>query len=179
MASPAQQLKSLLQADGRIKAEVHYPRGAHLHRAGSRDGDMYLILDGAVRTYVILDGEEQTIRFGYSGDIMAAIDCFATGQPTCLSTQTLRASTISTIPKQIHDDLLATNPQYAEVWHSVLPWMIVGQLEREVDLLCSSPAERYQRVLTRSPQLFQEVPARYIANYLRMSPETLSRLKKS
>ncbi|HCZ35039.1 MAG TPA: Crp/Fnr family transcriptional regulator, partial [Cytophagales bacterium] len=28
-------------------------------------------------------------------------------------------------------------------------------------------------------QLFQEVPHRYIANYLRMSPETLSRLKKS
>ncbi|MDN5424225.1 MAG: Crp/Fnr family transcriptional regulator, partial [Chryseobacterium sp.] len=30
-----------------------------------------------------------------------------------------------------------------------------------------------------SPKLFQDVPNKYIANYLRMSPDTLSRLKKS
>jgi hypothetical protein len=43
--------------------------------------------------------------------------------------------------------------------------------------LINAPAERYERVLKRSPKLFQEVPNKYIANYLRMSPETLSRLK--
>jgi len=36
-----------------------------------------------------------------------------------------------------------------------------------------------ERVLTRSPQLFQEIPHKYIAAYLRMSPETLSRLLNS
>jgi hypothetical protein len=34
-------------------------------------------------------------------------------------------------------------------------------------------------VFKRSPQLFQEIPNKHIASYLRMSPETLSRLKKS
>jgi hypothetical protein len=60
-----------------------------------------------------------------------------------------------------------------------MPWMIIGQLEREVDLLTNDPAERYRRVLNRSPRLFQEVPAKYIANYLRMTPETMSRIKKT
>ena len=45
--------------------------------------------------------------------------------------------------------------------------------------LISSPKERYERVLKRSPQLFQEIPNKHIANYLRMSAETLSRLKNS
>ena len=49
----------------------------------------------------------------------------------------------------------------------------------EIDILTNSPKERYKRVLKRSPQLFQEIPNRHIANYLRMSAETLSRLKKS
>jgi len=53
------------------------------------------------------------------------------------------------------------------------------QMERERDLLTSSPMERYLRVKDRSPQLFQEIPNKYIASYLRMTPETLSRLKKS
>ncbi|MEO0734297.1 MAG: Crp/Fnr family transcriptional regulator, partial [Bacteroidota bacterium] len=34
-----------------------------------------------------------------------------------------------------------------------------------------------RRVLARSPRLFQEIPAKYIANYLRMTPETLSRIR--
>jgi hypothetical protein len=55
--------------------------------------------------------------------------------------------------------------------------LVVQQLEREKDLLINAPGERFERVLTRSPKLFQEIPNKYIANYLRMSPETLSRLK--
>ena len=52
-------------------------------------------------------------------------------------------------------------------------------MERERDILTSSPLERYNRVLKRSPLLFQEIPNKYIADYLRMTPETLSRIKKS
>ena len=51
-------------------------------------------------------------------------------------------------------------------------------LERETDLLIKSPQVRYEKVLKRSPQLFQEIPLTYIASYLRMTPETLSRLRK-
>jgi CRP-like cAMP-binding protein len=64
-------------------------------------------------------------------------------------------------------------------WMGVLENLVLQQLEREIDILTNSPKERYLRVLKRSPQLFQEIPNRHIANYLRMSPETLSRLKKS
>ncbi|MCH5717306.1 cyclic nucleotide-binding domain-containing protein [Niabella hibiscisoli] len=60
----------------------------------------------------------------------------------------------------------------------MLEGLVVQQIEREKDLLIQSPRERYERVLKRSPQLFQEVANKYIAAYLRMSAETLSRLKK-
>lgn len=52
-------------------------------------------------------------------------------------------------------------------------------MERERDLLIESPKERYLRVFKRNPKLFQIIPNKHIANYLRMSPETYSRLKKS
>ena len=45
--------------------------------------------------------------------------------------------------------------------------------------MIADPRQRLQRVLGRSPRLFQEVPHKYIASYLRMSPETLSRLLNS
>jgi len=65
------------------------------------------------------------------------------------------------------------------LWQKMLENLAVEQVEREIDLLADSPQKRYQRVMNRSPQLFQEIPKKHIANYLRMSPETLSRLKKS
>jgi hypothetical protein len=55
--------------------------------------------------------------------------------------------------------------------------VITQQIEREIDLLTVSPTERLKRVLERSPNVFQEVPLKYIASYLRMTPETLSRLR--
>ena len=62
---------------------------------------------------------------------------------------------------------------------SLIENLIVQQLEREIDILTTSPEERYNRVLKRSPKLFQQIPAKYIASYLRMTPETLSRIRKS
>jgi CRP/FNR family transcriptional regulator, anaerobic regulatory protein len=61
----------------------------------------------------------------------------------------------------------------------MLETLLTQQIEREVDLLTASPTERLSRVLKRSPNLFQEVPLKYIANYLRMTPETLSRIRNS
>ena len=55
---------------------------------------------------------------------------------------------------------------------------LLGRIEREIDLLTPSPKERYARLLKRSPHVFQLFPHKYIASYLRMTPETLSRLKK-
>jgi len=65
-----------------------------------------------------------------------------------------------------------------ELWIKILQDLVVQQMQREIDILTNSPRERYERVFRRSPQLFKEVPNRHIANYLRMSPETFSRLKK-
>jgi hypothetical protein len=62
---------------------------------------------------------------------------------------------------------------------ALLESLITQQIEREIDLLITSPSERLNRVLERSPNLFQEVPLKYIASYLRMTPETLSRIRNS
>ena len=75
--------------------------------------------------------------------------------------------------------LIEENPTYKAFWDTTLLDLLLQQLEREVDILTTSPKLRYERVLKRSPRLFQEIPHKHIAAYLRMSPETLSRLKKS
>lgn len=50
-------------------------------------------------------------------------------------------------------------------------------MEHEIDLLLPEPAQRLARLRQRSPHIFQLVPRKYLASYLRMAPETLSRLR--
>ena len=71
------------------------------------------------------------------------------------------------------------SPENKEVWLQLLQEFVHQQIERENDLITFSPQKRFERVFKRSPQLFQEIPQKYIASYLRMTPETLSRILKS
>ncbi|MEQ9414852.1 MAG: hypothetical protein RIF39_13530 [Cyclobacteriaceae bacterium] len=83
------------------------------------------------------------------------------------------------VEKVAFNNLMESSEENSRLYLLLLRGFVVQQIEREIDILTSSPTERYRRVLERSPHLFQEIPSKYIASYLRMTPETLSRLKKN
>ena len=152
-------------------------RNEYLKVKGSIDCNVYYIESGTVRIFISDDYEEQIIRFGYKENLIAALDSFLTGKPSELYIQAIKKSTVKVITKPQIDAFLQVDAN-RNLWIKILEDLVLQQMEREIDILTNSPRERYERVFRRSPQLFQEVPNRHIANYLRMSPETFSRLKK-
>ena len=152
-------------------------RSEFLCKQGQTDTNIYFIESGSVKVSINLGEEEQIIRFGYRGNLVVALDSLLTGLATQFDIQAIKKCKIKVISKKQLEAYLNTENNRL-VWTEILEKLIVQQMEREVDLLTQSPLERYQRVIQRSPQLFQEIPNKHIANYLRMSAETLSRLKK-
>lgn len=158
--------------------ELTVDRNGFLKVKGSIDTNVYYVVSGSLRIYILDEFEEQTIRFGYKDNLIVSLDSFFTGKPSDLYIQAIKKTVVKVISKTQFDDFLKTESN--GIWMTkILENLVIQQMEREIDILTNSPKERYERVLKRSPQLFQEIPHRYIANYLRMSPETLSRLKKS
>ena len=153
-------------------------RNEFLKVKGSIDTNVYYVESGSLRIFVLDGYEEQTIRFGYQGNLIVSLDSFLTGRPSDLYIQAIKKSVIKVVTKSQFDQFLE-NENNRILWTKILENLVLQQMEREVDILTNSPKERYERVLKRSPHLFQEIPNRHIANYLRMSAETLSRLKKS
>lgn len=154
-------------------------RNEYLKVKGSIDTNIYFIESGSLRVFVLDDCEEQIVRFGYTGNIIVSLDSFLTERPSDFYIQAIKKCELKVITKTDFEQFLHAEQAHQDWWRSILEELVLQQMEREVDILTTSPKERYNRVLKRSPQLFQEIPNRYIANYLRMSPETLSRLKKS
>lgn len=156
-----------------------FRRNEFLKISGSTDTDIYFVEKGSVRLFMIDENEERIIRFGYTGNIIVSLDSFLSGKPSDFYIQAIKKSSIKIASKKDFYEFIQSDEENLKFWNSILEDLVLQQIEREKDLLISSPRERFERVLKRSPKLFQEVPNKYIANYLRMSPETLSRLKKS
>lgn len=168
-----------LDSEGLWTATVSLDRNEFLIQSGAVEHNIYFVQSGTLRVFIGNGKDEHTIRFGYPGTLFTALDSFLTGKPTSYSIQAIKKSVLRAMAKSAFLKLIATKEEYGKLYVGIVENLIVQQMEREVDLLTPSPEERYKRVLERSPNLFQEIPSRYIASYLRMTPETLSRLKKS
>lgn len=159
--------------------DVELSRKEFLKVKGSTDTNVYFVVSGSLRIYVLDELEEHTIRFGYKGNFIASLDSFITEKPSELYIQAIKKTELKVIRKSTFMNFVESSEENTKVWLIMLGDLVFQQMEREIDILTSSPIERYKRVLARSPQLFQEIPNKYIASYLRMTPETLSRIKKS
>lgn len=159
--------------------EVDLQRNDYLVEKGKINTRFFFVVEGSLRIFVLDSNEENTIRFGYKGNLISALDSFLTEKPTELYIQALKKTRLKSVTKNKLKTLIESSTANTKLWISILESFAFQQMERERDLLTSSPLERYHRVLQRSPQLFQAIPDKYIASYLRMSPETFSRIKKS
>ena len=177
--NPIQHLVDKITEADLWENDIHLDRNAYLKVQGSIDSNVYLVVRGSLRIFVIDEFEEHTIRFGYQNNFIAALDSFLNEKPSDFYIQAMKSSSLKSISKKSFKSFINSSAENKSIWLNILESFVLQQMERERDLLTSSPVERYQRVLKRSPQLFQEVPNKYIASYLRMTPETLSRIKKS
>lgn len=176
--TPEAFIQRYFEWSGKAPDQVAIPRGEYLSKEGQVENYLYLILDGAIRAVYLSKDEEFTVRFGYKGSVIASLDSFITGKPSQFYLQAIRKSTAIRLDRSSYLKFIKSSPEISEVHIELMNGLLNSMLDREIDLLTSSPLERYHRILERSPQVFQEVPLKYIASYLRMTPETLSRLRK-
>jgi len=172
----AEKLRSSFE---RIATTKVISKGEFLIKEGEIERNLYLVESGALRAFFLTEFEEMTIRFGYKGSMITSLSSFINGTPSEFYIDAIRKTSLKVIPKQSLTNLVNESQENLKQYTSLLESLITRQIEREVDLLITSPTERLKRVLERSPNLFQEIPLKYIASYLRMTPETLSRIRNS
>lgn len=177
---PMYLLKQELEKANLRHEQIKLKRSEFLKQEGSIDTHLYLIKSGSVRVYERLEnGEENCLYFGYSNSLITAVDSFFGGVPSSYIIQSIKQTTVQRIKKADFDHFVQSSKSLLVLWQKVLIELIQHHLERTRDLSLSSAKERYESLQKRRPELFQEIPQKYLASYLRMSPETLSRLHKT
>jgi CRP-like cAMP-binding protein len=154
-------------------------RGQFILKAGEVERNLYFVKSGAIRVFYLTEFDEQIIRFGYKGSLINSLSSFINQKPSEFYIEAIRKTTLQVISREKLYQLVNENETSLKQYILLLETLITQQIDREIDLLITSPSERLKRVLSRSPNLFQEIPLKYIASYLRMKPETLSRIRNS
>ncbi len=152
-------------------------RGDYLCPPGKVEQHVWFVAEGVMRIYYPADTEEICVGFAYEGTMVSSFPSFVRQQPSTFSIQALNRCTILGIARSDLYESIDKWPAVARLWSGLLEQVVAGLVEREIEISTTTPEQRYHNLVARAPYLFQLVPLKYIATYLRIKPETLSRVR--
>ncbi len=153
--------------------------GTTLLTAGETAQHVYLILHGIVRGYYPdSDGNDITKCFSTEQEFFCT-ECYRTGAPSTFSIECLENTECIELPYALIRKAVQSDKSLgAVIGH--LSEQEVNSLEyRNKTILMLNAADRYIDFCSQYPDLLKRVPLKYIASYLAVRPETLSRIRKS
>jgi CRP-like cAMP-binding protein len=149
----------------------------HYLREGEVCTKYGFIMKGCVRLYFLLDGEEICKDLLFEKTFAGSLASFTLQKPAVFNIAAVEETSLLEIPRH---DLLELFEKYG-CWQKLGRLMAEGlairKELREISFLKDSPEERYRKLLYEQPMVLQRVPLHYIASYLGMKPETLSRIR--
>ena len=156
---------------------IQLKRGDFLVTLDAKENYLYFIQSGTLRVYYPSKEQEICVGFAYENTFICSFPSFVKDKPSEYYIQALSKCDLLAIKRNDFYKIVNTYPKIERAWRCFVEDALVGIIEREVEIITLTPEERYDKLLQRSPHIFQKVPQKYIASYLNMQPETLSRRK--
>jgi len=156
---------------------------------GKTYNEMGFVLKGVLRHYYLKEGEEKTTSFYFENNIVAAYFSCITNQPSKLAIEALSNCELIVFPYNVLLGLYKKNKTWHEFGRLLAEYIVLSMEERMVGLLIYSPEERYQKLIERNEEryrkilkgnktkIIENIPQRYIADYLGITPVSLSRIR--
>lgn len=147
-------------------------------REGKKALDVGFVIEGMFRHFYTKDGEEKTTYFYFENHLISSYISCITGDPSLISMQALANSTCIIFPYQVLNDLFEKSKAWQKFGRLIAEYLAIGLEERMVSLLLQSPEERYVSLLKSGKnRIIERIPQHYIANYLGMTPVSMSRIR--
>ena len=156
-----------------------YSKGDIIARTGDKTTTAGLVISGVIRSYYVdTDGNDITQYFATEAGW--CIDSGMIGfDEMQASWEALEDTTVMLFDVKDMKELIYSDEKLKNIWISVLESGMRYKVYRENGFLVENATERYIAFRKRYPELSKRVPQRYIATYLGIAPESLSRIRTS
>lgn len=150
----------------------------HLYLEGESISNIYFVSEGVMRGYYIKEGKEYTTNFFFGPTIMTDITAIRKNVPTLMNVQALKDTNCLVAPFSALEDLTNRYPAIDDIFFKFMEHLYLFGVGRQLSFIYDSPQERYIKLFSERPKVISEIPQHYIASYLGIKPETLSRIRK-
>lgn len=136
------------------------------------------VVKGCIRTYFINEnGFEVILQFAIEDWWVSDIASFYEQTPSKLFIETLEDCELLTFNPETKEQLLSRVPKFERVFRLMVQRSLAATQNRLINTISKTAQEKYLDFLERYPTIPQRVPQHYIAAYLGISPEFLSKVR--
>ena len=156
---------------------IKYGKGEKILQEGEICRNISYIERGLIRQFYFKNGKEVTEHLGVDRSIFMCIESLFKEEPTRLQVEALEPTLVYALPKARLEAAAMRNVNIQMLYRKILEESLLqSQIHADLVRFESAP-NRYKRLCDLNPQVVLRAPLTYIANYLQMTPETLSRIR--
>lgn len=162
-----------------IIVPMKFVRGDKVVDKGDVCDSIFYIDRGMVREYYFKNSKEVTEYIAVDGNIFMCIESLFKEEPSQLVVEALETSFVYALPKARLEEVALHNVNIQILYRKILEESLIISQRRADMLRFESAKDRYRKLCKLNPKMIMKAPLVYIASYLQMTPETLSRVRSA
>ena len=145
---------------------------------GQVENHLSYIEQGIVRQYIPLETDDLTFGFMFSGSFVSGYDSFLTKKPSEYKLEALTEVVVWQLSYEGLQEVYESSQIGNLIGRKASEDLYLKKSKREISLLRYSAEERYLKLFEERPELIREIPLKYIASYIGVTPQALSRIRR-
>ncbi len=157
--------------------EKQFPKKSRLLKIGNIENHLSFIKEGITRLYIPKEENDLTFGFVFKNEFITAYDSFITQSPATYEIEALTDTSVWQISYEDLQEVYQKTVIGNTIGRKMAERMFLIKAKRELALLNKTAEERYLELFTERPELFKKIPLKYIASYIGITPQALSRIR--
>ncbi|MBA3971869.1 MAG: Crp/Fnr family transcriptional regulator [Bacteroidetes bacterium] len=155
---------------------IQFKKGEHITVPGQTAKKLFLVRNGVQMYYFDANGKTNILGFTYAPHFCVIPESFLHQKPAKYYLTSVIDSELEYLTFENLQNLFDQSQQIERLFRKLFESVVVGLINRQIELRSTSIEERFRGFCQRSPHLFQLVPHKYIASYLAIDPTNFSKL---
>jgi len=160
-----------------ILVPMKFAKNEMILKEGDTCTNIYWVVKGLVRQFYYKNEKELTEYMATENSIVMCIESLFLEQPTRLQIKAIEPTVMIAMPKVDLEAVAMKSVNIQILFRKILEESLILSQHHADMLRFESAQDRYQKLVKDQPQLVLRAPLVYIASYLQMTPETLSRVR--
>lgn len=156
-----------------------FPKKAIVLKAGQKEIHLSFVEKGIIRFCTPTEFDDLTFSFAFAGNFVSAYDSFLTQNPSTYQVETITDTIILwSLSHQDLQDIYNKTEIGNKIGRLASEDLFLKKSKREMSLLIDTAEQRYLNLFKEQPHLLQLIPLKYIASYIGITPQALSRIRR-